>query len=104
MATERTTSRGEGRYYQNKTGTDELRELLKVKFGTLVRAWRVAFDPDDHGLIDMRQFDASLKRICIVASVRSLWGNLDTKQAGQISLADLDEASAGALEDFRERC
>eukprot|EP00929_Paragymnodinium_shiwhaense_P096650 TRINITY_DN5830_c0_g1_i1.p1 TRINITY_DN5830_c0_g1~~TRINITY_DN5830_c0_g1_i1.p1 ORF type:complete len:625 (+),score=124.07 TRINITY_DN5830_c0_g1_i1:123-1997(+) len=104
MATERSTSRGECRYFQNKSAIDELREVLRVKFGTLVRAWRVAFDVEANGLIDMRQFDASLKRICVVANVRSMWGNLDTKQAGMISLADLDEAAAEILEDFRIRC
>jgi len=91
-------------YFREMTGIDEFKEVLQHKFGTIARAWRMAFDEDDNGLIDAREFVSACRQISFVGNMRSLWNNLDIDQSGFITLAELDVEAAQAFEKFRVRC
>eukprot|EP00927_Polykrikos_kofoidii_P068301 TRINITY_DN63663_c0_g1_i1.p1 TRINITY_DN63663_c0_g1~~TRINITY_DN63663_c0_g1_i1.p1 ORF type:complete len:662 (-),score=104.50 TRINITY_DN63663_c0_g1_i1:163-2148(-) len=91
-------------YFQDLTGIEELKEILRSKYGTLTRAWRVAFDTDSNGLIDAREFVEALSKIGFIGNRRSLWCNLDADQSGFISLAEVDLEAATKLERFRVQC
>jgi len=91
-------------YFKGKTAKDDFLEILKRKYGTLTRAWRVALDVDDSGLLDAREFAAAMKVIGYVGNVRSLWFNLDDDQSGFISLKEIDPEASEAFEKFRSQC
>jgi hypothetical protein len=91
-------------YFHGKTAKDDFLEILRRKYGTLTRAWRVALDVDDSGLLDAREFAAAMKVIGYVGNVRSLWFNLDDDQSGTISLKEIDPDAAEVLEKFRAQC
>lgn len=109
MAVERGETAGVGRkchtYFQGaNSATEEFKEILLRKYGTLTRAWRMELDPDSNGLIDAREFAAAMSRVGFVGNCRSLWYNLDNDQSGSISLSEIDAGAANALEKFRSRC
>lgn len=91
-------------FCHGKSGFDDFCEILTRKYGTLTRAWRLALDADESGLLDAREFAAAMDVIGYHGNVRSLWFNLDDDQSGFISLAEIDPAAARALEKFRVRC
>lgn len=91
-------------FFHGKTGKDDFLEILKRKYGTLTRAWRLAMDVDDSGLLDAREFAAAMKVVGYVGNVRSLWFNLDDDQSGLISLKEIDPEAAEELEKFRSQC
>jgi len=88
-------------FFSKATGVEELLEILKMKYGTLTRAWRVALDADDSGLLDFREFSSALAAIGYVGNMRTLWFNLDDDNSGTISLNEIDPAAYVALEKFR---
>mmetsp|Transcript_129311 Transcript_129311/g.241844 ORF Transcript_129311/g.241844 Transcript_129311/m.241844 type:complete len:457 (+) Transcript_129311:143-1513(+) len=91
-------------YFHKDSGKSEFFEILARKYGNLTRAWRVALDVDENGLIDAREFASAMKRVGFEGNVRSLWYNLDADQSGYISLAEIDAEAAVALEKFRVQC
>lgn len=88
-------------YFQKATGVEELLEILKAKYGTLMRAWRVALDTDESGLLDFREFSSALSAIGYVGNMRTLWFNLDDDNSGAISLNEIDCRAYQVLEKFR---
>lgn len=91
-------------YYHKDAASSEFLEILTRKYGTLCRAWRVALDVDENGLIDAREFSAAMGRVGYQGNIRSLWHNLDQDQSGTISLSEIDAEAAEALEKFRAKC
>jgi len=91
-------------YFQGSKGKDDFLDLLNRKYGSVIRAWRVALDTDDSGLLDAREFAKAMGIIGFVGNARSLWFNLDDDQSGYISLAELDPVAALVLEKFRAQC
>lgn len=79
-------------------------KLLRRKFGTLVRAWRVALDKDSGSELDFCEFVAAVRQMGAGQNARSLWFNLDVDQSGTLSLYDLDPIAAHALDKFRYLC
>jgi len=88
-------------YFQCGTIVEELIEILKSKYGTITRAWKVALDADESGLLDFREFSSALSSIGYVGNMRTLWFNLDHDNSGTISLKELDERAYYFLEKFR---
>jgi len=79
-------------------------KLLRRKFGTLVRAWRVALDKDSGSELEFCEFVAAVRQMGAGQNARSLWFNLDVDQSGTLSLYDLDPIAAHALDKFRYLC
>lgn len=88
-------------FFQKGTDIDELKDILKSKYGTLTRAWRVALDTDMSGGLDFREFSQALSSIGYIGNMRTLWFNLDDANTGSISLQDIDPDAYHALEKFR---
>lgn len=91
-------------FFAGQTAKDDFFEILIRKYGTLTRAWRLALDSDNSGLLDSREFFAAMDVIGFVGNMRTLWFNLDADQSGYISLAEIDLEAAQALEKFRAQC
>eukprot|EP00747_Dinoflagellata_sp_TGD_P165627 gnl/TRDRNA2_/TRDRNA2_187163_c0_seq1.p1 gnl/TRDRNA2_/TRDRNA2_187163_c0~~gnl/TRDRNA2_/TRDRNA2_187163_c0_seq1.p1 ORF type:complete len:456 (+),score=80.00 gnl/TRDRNA2_/TRDRNA2_187163_c0_seq1:96-1463(+) len=91
-------------YFNCTRNTDEFCEVLKAKYGSVARAWRVALDADSSGLLDFREFVAAMKDVGYQGNLRSLWYNLDIDQSGYVSLYELDKDAAKAYDKFRVRC
>lgn len=79
-------------------------KLLRRKYGTLVRAWRVALDKDSGSELEFCEFVAAVRQMGAGQNARSLWFNLDVDQSGTLSLYDLDPIAAHALDKFRYLC
>lgn len=58
-------------------------KLLRRKFGTLVRAWRVALDKDNGSELEFCEFVAAVRHMGAGHNARSLWFNLDVDQSGR---------------------
>lgn len=91
-------------FFQADTDKEELLQVLRQKFGSVTRAWRVALDDDESGTLDFREFTTALRDLGHQGNLRTLWFNLDDDNSGNISLRELDENAAHALEKFRYRC
>jgi len=91
-------------FFDGATGKDDFLEVLRRKYGTLTRAWRIALDDDESGLLDSREFYGAMDKIGFIGNTRSLWFNLDQNQSGYVSLVEIDPVAAQALEKFRARC
>jgi len=91
-------------FFQTDTDVEEFRLLMQSKFGSLVRAWRVALDTDNSGLLDFREFSKALKELGYIGNMRTLWFNLDDDNSGSISLKEIDPRSYFLLEKFRVLC
>lgn len=79
-------------------------DILKHKFGTVVRAWRKAMDVDQSGTLTFREFSHALERVGYHGDFRSLWYQLDADMSGNISLHEMDPENAMRLEKFRMLC
>jgi Ca2+-binding EF-hand superfamily protein len=90
-----------GSYFSRDTDIEELIDILRAKYGTLTRAWRVALDADESGLLDFREFSSALQSIGYVGNMRTLWFNLDDDNSGAISLKEIDPQAYASLEKFR---
>jgi len=88
-------------YFQRDTDIQELIDILRAKYGTLTRAWRVALDADASGILDFREFSQALQTIGYVGNMRTLWFNLDDDQSGGVSLKEIDPEAYQSLEKFR---
>jgi len=95
----------------NKTGSDlapktlqGFLDILRHKFGTVVRAWRKAMDTDQSGTLTFREFSHALERVGYHGDFRSLWYQLDSDMSGCISLHEMDPVNAQRLEKFRMLC
>eukprot|EP00440_Ansanella_granifera_P032694 gb/GFBE01035469.1/.p1 GENE.gb/GFBE01035469.1/~~gb/GFBE01035469.1/.p1 ORF type:complete len:574 (+),score=102.45 gb/GFBE01035469.1/:1-1722(+) len=79
-------------------------KTLRMKFGSVTRGWRVALDRDGSGYLEFREFIEAMRDMGCGENGRSLWFNLDIAQSGRISLYQLDELAAHALDRFRFAC
>jgi len=91
-------------FFKNDSNTAEFLQVLKSKFGTVTRAWRMGLDADESGLLDFREFCQALKELGYSGNLRALWYNLDDDNSGNIGLKELDAVAAQAFEKFRYRC
>jgi len=82
----------------------EFLKMLRMNFGTVVRAWRLVLDVKSCGRVDFRQFIAGIRKIGWSRNARTLWFNLDVPQSCYVSLYELDPTAANALDRFRYRC
>lgn len=90
-------------FFRRDTDVEEFLHVLKSKFGSLTRAWRVGLDKDNSGFLDFGEFCAAVKGLGYTGNLRTLWFNLDNDFSGSISLKELDEEAANKLEKFRVR-
>jgi Ca2+-binding EF-hand superfamily protein len=79
-------------------------DILRHKFGSVVKAWRLAMDFDDSGSLTFREFTHAMERVGYHGDFRSLWFQLDTDMSGSISLHEMDPVNAMRLEKFRTLC
>lgn len=88
-------------FTSENTDVDEFRQVLKRKFGSITRAWRIGLDADNSGLLDFMEFCAATKAIGYTGDLRTLWFNMDMDNSGNITLNELDPVASKALEKFR---
>lgn len=79
-------------------------DILRHKFGSVVKAWRIAMDVDDSGTLTFREFTHAMERVGYHGDFRSLWFQLDSDTSGSISLHEMDPVNAMRLEKFRTLC
>lgn len=66
----------------------------------MTQAWRVALDQDNKGKISFRDFCSVARDIGYSKNLNHIWNELDVDGSGFISLNELDEKAASALDHF----
>jgi hypothetical protein len=77
--------------------------FLIRKYGDLVRAWRVAIDPDEHWSVSWGGFCQAINRTGYQSKgLKELWTALDGDRGGSITIEELDWEGAKRLARFRQ--
>lgn len=78
----------------------DLRNKLRVKYGTILGAWR-ALDPLGHGKLSFFDFCRGTRNLGGIHDVKGLWETLDKNHDGFVGLQDIDPELAWLLQDFK---
>jgi len=85
-----------------------LKNLLKLRYGTIASAWKHCLDRNGDGQISYMEFCRALREVSYRGAVRELWHELDKDQNGQISLGEFEPEAHQVLQDFHsfilEKC
>lgn len=90
--------------YDQVKDTDEYRELLRRKYGSVLGAWHEVLDPGGSGSLEFVRFAQTARAIGYVGNLRALWYNLSCGEMSTLSLYELDKDGAAALDKFRFLC
>lgn len=71
-------------FFSSSSDLEEFKMVLRHKFGSIARAWRVGLDRDESGLLDFREFCAAMRAIGYVGNLRTLWFNMDADNSGAL--------------------
>jgi len=82
------------------TAKDKFKRQLINTYGNFVRAWREGLDFDKNGRLDYQEFQRCCADIGYPGPRQPVWDELDVHQEGEVTLAELDEATAHNLESF----
>lgn len=80
---------------------DGFLELLRVRYGSVVRGWNQCLDVSGDGRLSFTEFTQGCRNIGFAGSVKKLWAELDTDGSGIITLQELDVEVYDLLENFR---
>eukprot|EP00927_Polykrikos_kofoidii_P065458 TRINITY_DN61204_c0_g1_i1.p1 TRINITY_DN61204_c0_g1~~TRINITY_DN61204_c0_g1_i1.p1 ORF type:complete len:450 (+),score=62.45 TRINITY_DN61204_c0_g1_i1:39-1388(+) len=68
----------------------DFQNFLIRKFGSIEKAWMVAFDTDGSGSVNFTEFGLGCKSSGYVGNATRLWAALDSDRSGEISLDELN--------------
>lgn len=86
----------------NPDAADQLRRLLKQKYGHSLKAWRAVMDKDNSNSCNWHEFTDAAKHIKFPGDVAGAWLALDEDLSGFISLNEIDRNANSALVEFRQ--
>lgn len=75
--------------------------LLRRRFGSIPRAWRVHFDPGCNGKLNKAAFFEAARKVGYMDSLSTLWNELDQDKSGFISMDELDLEAHRLLSTFK---
>jgi Ca2+-binding EF-hand superfamily protein len=78
---------------------DGFRNLLTIRFGSVVKAWKF-LDNDGNGRLSRGEFYAVLRKIGFGGNAKQLWEALDDDNSGFVSLQELHPAAHKGLTRF----
>lgn len=81
-----------------------LRQLMKQKVGSPLRAWVTHFDKNLNGQCSALEFRAAMKALKYTGSAEALWEELDEEKLDEITLDIIDPESARLWLSFRKWC
>jgi len=83
------------------SAADNLRKLLRVRFGSCTRGWRDAVDCNRAHKVAREEFYEGMRKLGFTASSKQAWDELvGRKRDKAVTLADLDTSAAQAVSDF----
>mmetsp|Transcript_24589 Transcript_24589/g.68472 ORF Transcript_24589/g.68472 Transcript_24589/m.68472 type:complete len:386 (-) Transcript_24589:107-1264(-) len=74
--------------------------FLNQRWGNMVRAWRLVFDPDGDGKLQFTEFCSKCRNIGFGGNMKALWIALDKNDTGFLSLDEFDPQAMVFLEEF----
>jgi hypothetical protein len=80
----------------------DLKDVLKRKYGNLVRAFRLGLDIDGNGVLTYNEFAVACRAFGFEGSLRNLWDQLDVYADGQVCLHEIDANAAELLDSFKK--
>jgi len=80
------------------TSLDTFKTHLVSRFGSVLAAWKF-MDHDHNGITTKKDFAKACQHLG-VQSIHQLWGAIDVDRSGQITLKELDPATAQAFEEL----
>jgi Ca2+-binding EF-hand superfamily protein len=83
-----------------RLGVEGFKELLKRRFGTVVRGWRQGLDTSGDGKLSFTEFCMACRNIGYSGDVKGLWKKMDDDNSGVVSLAELDPEAHELIESF----
>jgi len=84
-----------------RSGLEEFKQLLRRRYGSLLRAWRCLLSPDDSTVLQRPQFFRACVKVGRQDDARLLWHALDSDESGEVTLDELDPHGAEVLASFR---
>lgn len=91
----------------------ELLRALESKAGSVARAWRLAFDPDNQGEVDLQQFKDGLQNTGVLdlegdeadaQKAARFFEAFCDEETGVVTLDCMDRRTPAALHEFLARC
>lgn len=80
------------------------KKALVDKYGSVLKGWRRAFDPEDQSALNVEQFEAGLKKCGFNGNAQRMMEWFDSTDRGFIGLGDIDPSSAIAKNKGHEHC
>lgn len=81
-----------------------LLKQLQTKFGSTVRAWRKAIDPQGKGKLSRDEFFVGCAVAGFGGQLPIVWKEMGLKEKSHVRLKDLDPSTGEEVRIFRERC
>merc|ERR1719240_1430886 len=75
--------------------------LLRRRFGSIPRAWRVHLDPGCNGKLNKAAFFEAARKVGYMESLSTLWKELDADGSGFVSMDELDLEANRILSAFK---
>lgn len=86
----------------NPVAAEDIRQMLKDKYGHPLRAWRQAMDKDNSNTCNWYEFLAASRSLNFTADVAGAWLHFDKDLSGAISLAEIDPKSNDMMVEFKK--
>merc|ERR1719247_964784 len=83
-----------------RLGIEGFKELLRRRFGTVVRGWRQGLDVSGDGKLSFTEFCTACRNIGYNGDVKGLWNKMDDDGSGVVSLEELDPDAHELIESF----
>jgi hypothetical protein len=80
------------------------KEKLCDMHTSILKAWKVEFDPEDQGALSLEEFKKGCQRVGFESKAQRLFEWFDSTDRGVIGLGDIDPASQLAKNDGNEHC
>jgi len=87
------------------TVVDDFIKYLRVRYGNIIRAWRLAICPGKplNSCVSKIEFGRAVRELGYGGAIVQLWNELDVDGNGTVSLVEFAPEQLDALEEFRDQ-
>eukprot|EP00931_Biecheleriopsis_adriatica_P022248 TRINITY_DN14351_c0_g2_i1.p1 TRINITY_DN14351_c0_g2~~TRINITY_DN14351_c0_g2_i1.p1 ORF type:complete len:803 (-),score=174.13 TRINITY_DN14351_c0_g2_i1:52-2460(-) len=86
----------------NPQAAEDIRKMMKDKYGHYLRAWRTVMDKDNSNTCNWYEFVAAMKHLRFYGDVAGAWLAFDSDLSGAISLGEVDPEANRMLIELKK--